>query len=173
MTFPSGLAIVCLMKKKLFWLPAILLMIGIFYFSSQPAEVSGNLSGGIAYRVVQLTTTVLGQNRSPEELLLLAEKIDFPLRKLAHFTEYALFGMAMALGVLYGSSLHWSNKRKPYCLVQLIGSLYACSDEFHQLFVPGRAGRISDVLIDSTGVLAGWCIFMLVIWLVGRKVRSR
>ncbi|MBQ3466792.1 MAG: VanZ family protein, partial [Oscillospiraceae bacterium] len=33
--------------------------------------------------------------------------------------------------------------------------LYACSDEFHQLFVPGRAGMFSDVLIDTVGVLFG------------------
>lgn len=155
-------------KKKLLWLPAILIMIGIFYFSSQPAEVSGDLSGGIAYRVVRLATDILGQNRSPEELLLLADKIDFPLRKLAHFTEYTLLGMAVALGVLYGNNRRRDNRRRQYCLVQFIGSLYACSDEFHQLFVSGRAGRISDVLIDSAGVLAGWCIFVLVIGMVGR-----
>jgi VanZ family protein len=30
---------------------------------------------------------------------------------------------------------------------------YACTDEFHQLFVPGRAGLITDVLIDSIGAV--------------------
>ena len=145
-------------------------MIGIFYFSSQPAKVSGDLSGGLAYRIVQLTTDVLGLNCSPEELLLLADKIDYPIRKLAHFTEYALLGMAVALGILYGTNLHRGSRRKQYCLVQLIGCLYACSDEFHQLFVPGRAGRISNALIDNAGVLVGWCIFALVVGMMVRKV---
>ena len=30
---------------------------------------------------------------------------------------------------------------------------YACTDEFHQLFVPGRAGRFTDVMIDCSLVL--------------------
>ena len=29
--------------------------------------------------------------------------------------------------------------------------LYACTDEFHQSFVPGRVAAVHDVLIDSAG----------------------
>ena len=39
----------------------------------------------------------------------------------------------------------------PWC----IASAYAATDEIHQLFVPGRSGQVSDVLLDSAGVLAG------------------
>lgn len=136
--------------RKLSWLPAILLMIGIFYFSNQPAKVSGNLSGGIAYRIVSLAESVSGQDWGEEQKLALSRQIDFPVRKLAHLTEYALLGLALA---------YW---RRSYAFVQLIGSLYAASDELHQLFVPGRAGRIGDVLIDSLGVLLGWGIFIFI-----------
>ncbi len=148
------------MKKKMMWLPAILLMIVIFYFSNQPAEISADLSGGISYQVVSLAVSITGQNWSNEEIFLLAEKMDYPIRKLAHLTEYTLLGMTIALGVIYGS--HWNkyNRKRQYFLVQVIGSLYAVSDEIHQLFVFGRAGRISDVLIDSVGVLVGWCLFV-------------
>ena len=34
-------------------------------------------------------------------------------------------------------------------------TLYAATDEFHQLFVPGRAGLPTDVLIDATGAALG------------------
>lgn len=37
----------------------------------------------------------------------------------------------------------------------LICVLYASSDEFHQLFISGRAGRIMDVFIDSSGAFTG------------------
>jgi len=37
------------------------------------------------------------------------------------------------------------------------------SDEFHQLFVPGRARQLKDVLIDSTGATVGIGIYLLVI----------
>lgn len=49
----------------------------------------------------------------------------------------------------------------------LTGALYAASDEFHQLFVPGRSGQISDVLLDSAGVCFGVLLGMLFWRLVG------
>lgn len=37
------------------------------------------------------------------------------------------------------------------------GVMYAANDEIHQLFIPGRSGQITDVLIDS----AGQCCFLM------------
>lgn len=149
----------CKMKKKLVWLPALLLMVMIFYFSNQPAEISGELSGGISYRVTEMVVSAMKLDWKQDEISLLAEKIDYPIRKLAHLTEYALLGIAVALGVVYGSDLGQHSRYYQYLLTQLIGSGYAVSDEIHQLFVPGRAGMIGDVLIDSCGVLIGWGVF--------------
>ena len=156
------------MKKKIAWLPAILLMIMIFYFSNQPAEVSADLSGGISYQVVEFAVSIIDKDYNNKEMLSLAEKIDYPIRKLAHLTEYALLGMAITFGTLYGSDIDKCNRKKQYFFVQTMGSLYAMTDEFHQLFVPGRAGRMSDVLIDSIGVWFGFCIFT-VIFVIGEK----
>ncbi|WP_244091652.1 VanZ family protein [[Clostridium] scindens] len=36
-----------------------------------------------------------------------------------------------------------------------IAVFYTAVDEFHQLFVAGRGGRLIDVLIDSLGVVIG------------------
>ena len=44
--------------------------------------------------------------------------------------------------------------------------LYAMSDEFHQLFVPGRSGEIRDICIDSLGALLGIIIMTCVISIV-------
>lgn len=35
----------------------------------------------------------------------------------------------------------------------LFSILYACSDEWHQSFVPGRSSLMSDVFIDSGGII--------------------
>jgi len=43
------------------------------------------------------------------------------------------------------------------------------SDEFHQFFVPGRAGQLKDVLIDSTGATVGIGIYLLVINYLNRQ----
>ena len=45
-------------------------------------------------------------------------------------------------------------------IAAIFAVLYAASDEFHQLFVPGRAGSIRDVIIDGTGAVLGVCIFV-------------
>ena len=50
-----------------------------------------------------------------------------------------------------------------------ISLLYAISDEIHQLFVPGRAGQIRDVLIDFSGSLTG-VIFALIFITILSKI---
>ena len=46
---------------------------------------------------------------------------------------------------------------------------YACMDEVHQIFVPGRAGRFTDVLVDSIGIALGVVLCALSQWAFGRK----
>lgn len=68
---------------------------------------------------------------------------DLVLRKLAHVAEYAVLGALLARAV--GAA--W--------LALALGVLYAASDEVHQSFVAGRAGRPLDVAIDAVGVALG------------------
>ena len=59
--------------------------------------------------------------------------------------------------------------RKEMFLPWLIAALYAASDEIHQLFVPGRSGQLSDVILDSAGALAGVAAFTVHCWLINRR----
>jgi VanZ family protein len=68
---------------------------------------------------------------------------DTVLRKLAHFTEYAVLGALVLRAV----------RREPPAVA--LGVAYAASDELHQHFVPGRHAALRDVAIDAAGVLAG------------------
>ena len=61
--------------------------------------------------------------------------------------------------------------KKPQ-LAFLICVLYAISDEIHQLFVPGRAGQVRDVLIDSSGSFLGIFLVMLFVRFL-RKIRNK
>jgi VanZ family protein len=56
------------------------------------------------------------------------------------------------------------NKFK-YLFTQIFGTLYATSDEIHQLFVAQRECHIRDVFIDSCGVAFGALIVLLIIHL--------
>jgi VanZ family protein len=68
---------------------------------------------------------------------------DLVLRKLAHIAEYAILGALLARAT--GRS----------GLALALGSLYAVTDEVHQLFVTGRHGSPIDVVIDTVGVAVG------------------
>ena len=81
------------------------------------------------------------------------------LRKLGHVTGYALLTAAWA----------WALQgvvRRPVVWAVAISFLYACSDEYHQTFVPGRFGSPIDVGVDSIGMA-------LAAYLITRAARGR
>ena len=94
---------------------------------------------------------------SLSDQLALEQNYNHLVRKLAHFTEFALLG-ALALNAARHLQL-----RHPLALSWAFSVLYAASDEIHQLFVPGRAGMITDVCIDSCGALLGVLLLALLL----------
>lgn len=139
------------MKKKIIWTIFVVLWMGIiFWFSAKPAEESADMSRSTGQFLGRLIVKDY-ENWSPERQDAFAAKIDYGVRKSAHAAEYAFLGILLTgMYQAYG----WKGKR--WALLSLgTGVLYAASDEFHQLFVPGRSGQFSDVVLDSCGVLAG------------------
>ncbi len=74
--------------------------------------------------------------------------LDFVVRKAGHMGVYGILARLIARA-LTGSTF-WSWK-KIFAWSLALAILYACTDEFHQLFVPGRFGRPLDVVIDAVG----------------------
>ncbi len=133
-------------------------MILIFYYSSQTAVESSNLSGGITRRFLESILNISKIKLSETDRLLWLEIMEIVIRKAAHMAEYAVLGIAVAYPVyVYGKRgktlILWS---------ELICIIYAATDEFHQLFVPGRAGLISDVIIDGLGALIGCYLYLII-----------
>ena len=91
------------------------------------------------------------------------ETLTFLIRKLAHMSEYAI----LALFTYYALIKIAFNKRIIFQITFLISFLYACSNEFHQLFISGRSGQFTDVLIDSTG-----CLIMLLFLYLWQKKKN-
>ncbi|WP_026672417.1 VanZ family protein [Alkalihalobacterium bogoriense] len=140
-------------QNKLFpWLGVILWMALIFYLSHQPATESAELSTGIMEIMKQAVALVIPQLPFDESVL------HFLIRKGAHFFAY------MILGILVFHALTKSNTTgvKRIWLTLVICVIYAITDEVHQLFVPGRSGEFTDVLIDSAGALVGVGVCQLV-----------
>lgn len=136
---------------------ALIWMCVIFAFSAQTKEESSVVSEGFSYRIVNTTGLFFHLHLDEEQLREIAAAIEYFVRKAAHMTEFAILAV-----LFYIWLARWGMERiRRGCLAAFLTMLYACSDEFHQLFVAGRSGRISDVLIDSAGAVLGMVLFML------------
>lgn len=132
-------------EKIIRWILLIFWMSFIFMMSQQNGENSSEQS-----RLVILVFSSLGIDVNG----YFGELSTFIVRKTAHFTEYfILFVLAYRTIKLYYKD------KKSIILAIVFVFIYACSDEFHQSFVPGRGPSFRDVLIDTSGgVFAGICI---------------
>lgn len=75
---------------------------------------------------------------------------------MAHFTEY------FVLGVLLSATVRETRCKRHILLPWGIGTIVAACDETIQLFSNGRSGQISDVILDSAGVVCGCILFTVV-----------
>lgn len=145
----------------------LLCMVMIFRFSAQPASESEQVSGGVAYRIVETWSHLTGTEYTQSEMEAYADRIDYPVRKLAHMTEYGILCL-LACAFVHGYSGNWK-----VCGISAVAvaALYAATDEIHQLFVPGRAGRFSDVCIDTLGAVI-WLLLLQRCENCGKRLRK-
>jgi VanZ family protein len=123
----------------------IIIAVAIFLFSAQPADESTATSNEVIDAVVRELVKV----KPNIDEAKMSELLVLPVRKLAHMTEFTALYCSLLLA-FYAWQLHG---KKLALLSFLITFLYACSDELHQLFIPGRASRFTDVCIDCTVAL--------------------
>lgn len=138
-----------------YWLPVVL-WAGIIF------TASGNFGSG--EHTSRLLAPLIHWLFPKFSAVAIADMI-FTLRKTAHVTEYALLAL-----------LFWRACRQPVRhdprpwnwpqarLALGLTALYAATDEFHQLFVPGREARVHDVALDTCGAAAA----LLLLWALGR-----
>ena len=134
----------------------VLLWMGvIFFFSSDNGEESSALSRKVTEYIARFFFRDWFTAADAAALSQRLGKLEYLVRKAAHFTEYLILGGLLAL-VFSTIRMKYSGR---IVLSVLIGILYAMSDEFHQSFVAGRAMQGFDVLIDSGGVIFGAIVF--------------
>lgn len=146
-------------------LPALFIMSIIFMFSAQDSQTSNQSSDSVVGQIVNVIEQV--QDNMGIHNIISSEninKLTFLVRKLAHTLEYAF----LCFWVCF--SLDWNGCRGKWLWASVgICFLYACTDELHQKFVPGRSCEFRDVLIDTNGALIGCIIFLIVL----HKVKSK
>ena len=135
-------------KKYVNWALVIGWMILIFLFSSQPGDISKENNKFVIYLF-----NLLGLDLNS----IFGVLSDFIVRKSAHFTEYFILCVLLYRAI----NTNKSSDIKVFIQVILIVFLYACSDEFHQAFVPGRGPAFRDVLVDTSGGLTALLIIYI------------
>ena len=149
----------------------IILLLGTFFmifgFSNQNAEKSGGLSKRVTEEVTKNIKPIQNLEKDQKENVL--HRIESVIRKIAHFSIYTIVGLLL-MSLLSTYPL----KENIKIITSLgIGVLYAISDEVHQLFISGRSGQITDVLLDSMGVLLGIFLVLLVIKIITSNLLNK
>jgi VanZ family protein len=148
------------------WIPVLIIMCIIFFFSSKTAVESGESSLPIANTVVNVYETMNGELLDTNEKYEVLMSADHVIRKMAHCFEYVT--LSISIGFLLWT---WEFGRiKLAVLSVLFSGLYAATDEFHQLFVEGRSGLLTDVLIDTSGAVIGAVCFLLFLYLFRKHI---
>ena len=144
--------------KRIIFLILIIIWMGlIFSLSAQTATDSGDLSGGIIDKILNLFGKELADFDINE-----IDFMQFIIRKCAHMCIYVILSVLVTIELLMYSI------KKQYILSCIISVCYAISDEIHQYFVPGRSCEVRDVLIDTFGVIIGMLIVKF-----GRKLADK
>ena len=134
----------------------IAIFVTIFGFSNQNSETSSGLSRKVTNFVVEIIPSIKNMQEPEKENVV--DRIESVVRKIAHYSIYTIVGILLM-------SLMSTYKLKELDRIAvslIIGVIYASTDEIHQAFVPGRGPLVTDVILDSIGVLTGICIVLLV-----------
>ena len=163
------------MRHRTFWarfflVASILTAALIFWFSAQHGEDSQVMSDGITMQVARMLKPDLQQMPEAARVSYL-ELLSLIIRKNAHFCEFMLLGFNL-MGYMRFRDAGMTERR---CRQWAwgIATLYAATDELHQLFINERSAQVLDVLIDSAGSLAGTLVMTLALALLARVMRRR
>lgn len=142
------------------FIPAITMMLVIYYFSSKTATESTETSSKVVDMLVFLLKKLPFNEWDAIKTAEMAESLSYPVRKCAHALEFGVLAWCFFLGIY--NLVKWY----PFVPAFICTFLYAATDEFHQRFVAGRAGRITDVAIDSIGAF----IALFILYFILRRV---
>lgn len=155
--------------KKINIIFLCLWMLIIFLFSQQPAQASAKSSEGFTKTVVNIYGTVIGRKVNKNEMEKIIDKTFLFVRKFAHTTEYFILGLLM-MNVIKD---YFEFDKKMILISIILCILYACTDEVHQLFIPGRSGQLLDILIDSIGIVIGTYTYYFIYCLLKIKKNTK
>ncbi len=152
----------------IFILLSLAVMGVIYYFSSENGEESTKTSNGVIDTVLRIFIRDYDEMPTASKAEY-HDKLSYIVRKGAHFTEYFTLALFLSLAIFFIVKNRSGKKGAAFLIPLCISVVYAIIDEGHQTFVSGRAGQVTDVLIDSAGAL----LSVLIIYLSYRIRRKK
>lgn len=170
------------MLKKIISVTLCILWMGfIYYNSSRDGTQSNEFSNKVLQKIINEIKGNASDNSFNEGPVIISDKIinrdlngvtintdtfveQFQLknpsifiRKNAHAIEFLILAILFAAVLRsFGMSI-----RKSIIYVLFFVLFFAVTDEFHQIFVPGRNSNVFDIVIDFIGGLIGLGVFIL------------
>ena len=111
-------------------------------------------------------------------------QFDEYIRIFAHFAVYLVLGALVCNAVMLHIKLNMNlnpqgvnandkgrnrPKTKMFLISILICTIYALTDEIHQIFVPGRGAQLSDIATDAAGAAVGILLYILFASIISRR----
>ena len=134
----------------------------MFLFSNMSSNVSNSRSKDIIRKGIVIVDKVFNKNMDKDHIERLVIKLNYPFRKICHFSEYFLLSILILL------SLRLANFSINKCIIVtlIFCSVFSISDEIHQMFVAGRSPLLLDCFID----ISGSCLFCLIYFIRTKKL---
>lgn len=145
----------------IFFVLTVAVMVCIFLFSCENSDESSETSGNFVKIIINIFFRDF-DNMTAYQQTEIYSRISHIIRKTAHFSVYT------ALGFCSSFTVGRKNAAKIMGVV-LFCFLYACSDELHQYFIPGRACMFTDVLIDTCGSITGLLISAVIVKIAAKN----
>lgn len=137
------------LPKPLSFVPAMCILYIIFVFSAQNGDDSAVVSRSVGELLVTAFNDILKLNLSASQIVYHSESLQTLIRKTAHITEYFL----LALSIAFPLYVYRMRAVRLLLVTGISSVIFAGLDELHQSFVSDRIASLSDVGIDSIGVL--------------------
>lgn len=164
-------------KRKIYFLRILFIILVIatcciiYSFSNQDGEESGSISSNLVKQIV--TIFKIDENSNREFL----KQMEVFIRKMAHFSIYAILGIwLMCLMETFFYDKEWAFNTKikwRMTIAGFLGFIYACSDEIHQSFIPERSMQLSDIFLDTLGILSGIVFIAIILYIRKHKYEKR
>lgn len=145
-------------KRKLYFLPAIIVTLIIFALSTRSIDASNAQSGQITESIFSIFGAQGGVSTGGSFRGIGLDIINQYIRALAHVIEFGGLGLMIILG----SYLSGLTKDQYIKLTLTWGTLAAFTDETIQYFTPGRTADLLDIAKDLTGIISALMVAYII-----------